>query len=475
MKTKLLTFLILTVITCQAQEGIVEEKYSLDTMIHLAIAKSTSTKIAQSTKENKFYAFKSYKSGLKPQLGLDGNLANYSRDFLGVVQPDGSIIFQPRTQNYSNIGLSLSQQIGATGGTLAVSSYLTRFDDFNLNEKQYSGIPINISLAQPLFGFNDLKWEKKIEPLKYQQAEKDFNLDISNISLQTTKLFFDVIDAQVNFELASKNLENLNIIFDIEKKRVDLGTTTKDKMLQIELQLLKSQQEVANADVKYKSSLFNLKSFIGINDNVLYQLLLPSNVPEIKITLEKAIEEERKNRAEFVGFVVQRLQAERDLKKAEKARFTINLAAAFGFNNIGNNLGSIYKDPYGQQSMSLGVKIPILDWGRNKDNISLANTNLKTVKYTIEQQEVVLIQEINNLVTTLKLISKNIYVAKRTDDIASERYNLLNEQYKFGKITITDLNIALSEKDDSRRNYITALRDFWESYYQLKTLTLSDI
>jgi outer membrane protein len=42
------------------------------------------------------------------------------------------------------------------------------------------------------------------------------------------------------------------------------------------------------------------------------------------------------------------------------------------------------------------------------------------------------------------------------------------------KLSITDLNIAMQEKDEAKRNYIAALRDLWKSYYRLRRLTLYD-
>jgi len=448
---------------------------TLDAVIAKAKSQSIAAKIAQSEKENKYYQFLTYKAGLRPQLALDGNLPNYSKDVFGVVQPDGSLIFQRRSQNNSALGLSLSQQIAATGGTLAINSNLNRFDDFDRSVKQYSGIPVSISLIQPLFAFNKNKWDKKIEPMKYEEAEKEYTKEGEDIASQTVKLYFNVLDAQADLELAKKNLESGRVIFDIENKRIELGTTTKDKILQIKLQLLKSTQDLSNSEVNLKTSLFNLKSFIGLNDLNIIGLTVPDILPPVNISVEKAISSARKNRAEFVGYLRRKLEAERDLDLAKKERFAVNLAATYGYSNIGNTLTSVYVRPNSQQTISIDLQLPILDWGRNKGKISVANSNLRTVTYTIEQEEIIFVQEITNLVENLKLIATNITIARQADEIAQERYELNNEQFRFGKITVTDLNISLSEKDLAKRAYVTALRTFWESYYQLRVLTLANL
>ena len=37
-----------------------------------------------------------------------------------------------------------------------------------------------------------------------------------------------------------------------------------------------------------------------------------------------------------------------------------------------------------------------------------------------------------------------------------------------------DLNASITEKDTARRNYLTALYDYWSLYYTLRSLTLYD-
>lgn len=39
---------------------------------------------------------------------------------------------------------------------------------------------------------------------------------------------------------------------------------------------------------------------------------------------------------------------------------------------------------------------------------------------------------------------------------------------------ILDLNASISEKDSARRNYISALYNYWSLYYTLRSMTLYD-
>jgi outer membrane protein TolC len=71
------------------------------------------------------------------------------------------------------------------------------------------------------------------------------------------------------------------------------------------------------------------------------------------------------------------------------------------------------------------------------------------------------------------LISQ-LEITKKSDEIAQERYMVSQNRYLIGKVDITNLNIALTEKDNAKRSYLSALRSFWTSYYNLRRLTLFD-
>jgi outer membrane protein TolC len=92
----------------------------------------------------------------------------------------------------------------------------------------------------------------------------------------------------------------------------------------------------------------------------------------------------------------------------------------------------------------------------------------------IEQDQVNFEQEIMTQVRQFEMLRLQIEITKKADEVAGERYNVAQNRYLIGKIDITNLNIALTEKDDAKRSYIQALKSFWTAYYQLRRLTLYD-
>jgi outer membrane protein len=65
-------------------------------------------------------------------------------------------------------------------------------------------------------------------------------------------------------------------------------------------------------------------------------------------------------------------------------------------------------------------------------------------------------------------------LALAAHDVSKRRLEMSRNRYLIGKILITDLNLALREEAEARRSYVSALRNFWLAYYDLRRLTLYD-
>ena len=103
---------------------------------------------------------------------------------------------------------------------------------------------------------------------------------------------------------------------------------------------------------------------------------------------------------------------------------------------------------------------------------ALANKKLES--YVITQDQRSFLQEITTLVAQFEVLKSQIEISEQSDLVAQERYNVSQNQYLIGKIDITNLNIALTEKDQAKRSYLAALRSYWKAYFDLRRLTLYD-
>src|SRR6201989_1301890 len=158
-------------------------RLSLRDVVELAKGNSIASKQAITTRETKYWQWRTYKSNYQPQLSLSGNLPGYTKTDIQVVQPDGTILFQPVHNDNSQLTLNFSQSITATGATIYGESQLQRFDDFDRNNILYNGVPYAIGISQPLGQYNSLKWDKKIQPLLYNESKQAYIEALEQISI----------------------------------------------------------------------------------------------------------------------------------------------------------------------------------------------------------------------------------------------------------------------------------------------------
>ena len=473
MKKKLLYWFVLLFLywsNAQAQTY----KLGLKEVIKIASEQSIQAKLNENILDNKYYQYNIYKSNLRPSLSLSGNFPQYSKQYAPVIQPDGTQKYLPRYYNTAALGLSLYQEIPFTGGSISLFSGLNRFDDFDKKTHQYNSVPVTILINQPLFAFNPWKWKKKIQPLEYEKAKKQFNEDMADIAVQTTQLFFEVLTAQRDLQRESLNLKNNRLIYTIEQKRIDLGTTSKEKLLQIRLQVLQSEKEIRRAQLELQTAQQNLKTFIGLNTASNIRLMIPTTLPDIKIDSAHALALAKQRRPEITEFVLQMLEARRDLDQAKKSRFQVDITVSYGLNNAATSFPGAYHDLKDQQVANIGFNIPLFDWGRRKYQVETPIANKKVVQFTIDKEKLAFKQEVRTALANFNLLRNSIPIVRETDSIALERYQLALQQYQIGKLSITDLNIALSEKDNASNDYLQILKKFWSAYYLLRKLTLFD-
>jgi outer membrane protein TolC len=465
---------VLVAIFLQAQNSTGQNVLTLQDVIQRAQKQSPDSKRAETQKETSYWRYRSFKTGYNPQLVLNGNVPTYSQRYIAVTQPDGTIVYQPINQTNPAVNLGLQQPIRWTGGNLSVNTSLNYFNDISLNKSQWNGTVMNIQFSQPIFAANQLKWNRRIQPILYEESKRSFVEEQEAISAEAANRFFDVLQAQINLQISTFNLANNDTIYKIEQGRYNIGTTSRDLLLQVELQLLRSRQSVAQANLDMQTSSLRLRTYIGLKDGEEFRLIVPDIIPEFQLSVDDALAYAKSNRADYIAFERRRIEAERDVAQARGNRFSASLNASYGLNNSAPIIDNLYIDPQRQQQFNISFNVPVLDWGRNRSMTQTAYATKRLNDYVVAQDEVNFEQTVITQVSQFEMLRLQIEITKKSDEVAQERYNVAQNRYLVGKIDITNLNIALNEKDNAKRAYLQALNSFWTAYYDLRRLTLYD-
>jgi Outer membrane protein len=96
-------------------------------------------------------------------------------------------------------------------------------------------IPGSITLQQPIFGFNRVKWLQKIEPVKYQGAKQQLVADMEDVSNTAIQYYFNLLLGQINMEIAQQNLKNTEKLYTIAEARRKIGQISENDLLQLKV------------------------------------------------------------------------------------------------------------------------------------------------------------------------------------------------------------------------------------------------
>lgn len=469
------SFCNLIPIHAQYKPAVGIESFTLEQLINIAKTGSPAALQAETTKENRYWQYNTHLSNYKPQLVLSSR-NEFNREVTSIRQNDGTYAFPKVNQNYGSLSLSLEQRIGPTGSRIYLRSSLQRFDNFFNNNTLYSGNPAYIGFSQPLFFFNGLKWDSKINPLLFEESKRQYIERMERISVHVTNLFFRLLLAQASMDIAKTNLNNSNIFYERAKERKSKGEEVKEgELLQLEVSFLKAKQQLAKAELNLQSSMLSLKSYIGLNDSDTITLLPPEYIPDFNVDIEVALEQATKNRSATVSFKRQKLQAERGVAWAKGSTgLNASINANFGLTNNAEDFADIYQRPDDQQAVVLNMSFPLMDWGRQEARIKTAEANRALTDYTVAQSKINFEQQIITHVRSFNMLRMNIAIAEKNDEIAQKSFENSKKRFEDHEISVTDFNIAMQEKDEAKKSYIAALRDFWRAYYELRQLTLYD-
>ena len=471
--------LLFSIITCfllfskiiDAQEV---KQLTFQEVIKLSEEQSPNALMAKHRFRASYWQYRTYSAQYMPSLTLNGTTPDYSTAYTRVYT-DGQWEYVP-TNMLQNIGsLSLAQNIGFTGGSIALESDLTLQNDFVTETNKYITVPVSIRLTQPLFRYNALKWQKKTEPLKYETAKKTFLTNIEMVHQQAVNNFFSLALAQINKQIAEMNYSNADTLWRIAKGRYELGTIAEDELLQMQLSWLNSETARKEAEMNLRDREIRLRSFLGFNENVRIELIIPAEIPALQVSTQEVFDLAMTNNPEILTQQLILLQAQSNVAQAKADRgLNANIFASFGLQGKDQDLNVAYSALNRNQGVRVGFTLPILDWGLGRGKFKMAQSSLELAQVQSQQAIVDFQQNLYLDVEQFNLQLAQVGIAAKSDTVAQKMFEVTKQRFLIGKIAVLELNNADTKKDENKRAYIQSLQNYWNYFYNLRNLTLYD-
>ena len=191
---------IIAALKVQSQDKLI---LTFDDVIYLAKEQSPMAIMSQHSFRGDYWRFRTYRAGFLPNLTFNATLPDLNRSIERLTLPDGSDAFVERKLINSRLNMELNQNIGFTGGSIFMNTELQRIDIMGNNaQTNYLSNPVSIGFRQPINGYNSFKWEKIIEPLRFEESKKEYLDAMEQVSLRAVNYFFELALAQKNLEIA---------------------------------------------------------------------------------------------------------------------------------------------------------------------------------------------------------------------------------------------------------------------------------
>lgn len=475
---KLLLFSIVTLLVFSTKKINAQEviKLTFQEAIKLSEEQSPNALMAKHTYRASYWNYRTFIAQYRPSLTLTGTTPDYSSAYDKVWNSQLERWDYKATNIISAYSsLVLSQNIGYTGGSISLSSDLTLFNDIENKSLRYISSPISIGLTQPLFRHNALKWQKKMEPIRYQAAKKTFITSIESVHQQSVMFFFSLALAQINKQIADMNYANADTLWRISQGRYELGTIAEDELLQMQLSWLNAETSRKEAEINLRDREIRMRSFLGYNENVRLELILPTEIPSLQVSIQEVFDLAMANNPEILTQQLKLLAAQSNVAQAKaESGFNANLIASFGLRDQDPNFRLAYSDPNQQQRIRIGFSFPILDWGLGRGKYKMAKSSLELAQVQSQQAIADFQQNLFLDVEKFNLQASQVGIAAKSDTVAQKMFEVTKQRFLIGKISVLELNNADSKKDQNKRAYVQSLQNYWNFFYNLRSLTLYD-
>ena len=444
---------------------------TLPQAIEMAKKQSPSARSARHAFLAQYWNYRYYRANYLPSLTLSSS-PYINNEINKITQGDGTSLFLSQSQFGGDLSLSINQNIPLTGGTFFIRSSVNYLREMESKMNMFSTVPVSIGYSQSLFGYNSLKWDRRIEPLRYAEAKKSYAETIELVSAQACNHFFNLATAQSNLSMAHDNYANADTLYRMAQGRYKLGTITENEMLQLEIRRLSEEANAMDARIAHEETLQQFRSFLGLGQDTFITLLLPDSVPDFTVPFPEALEMAMKNSPDPVYYERIRKEAGSNLANAKaNAGLKADIYLQFGLSQTGNTLPGAYKRPMTQEYGSLTVSFPILDWGRGRGKVRVARSQQELVEIQAQQGMEDFTHNVQKLVSQFNMQARKVRIARLTDRRARHRHTVAMRLYIMGQNTLLDLNDAIAEQNSAGRSYLYAMSTYWSLYYTLRSMT----
>ena len=424
-----------------------------------------------------YWTWRTYKANRLPNLSFTATPAKYYRYFVERYNSELDMdVYRTQQYFYSGGSLVLSQNFDPTGGTFTLQSDLAYTRYFGTSKyTQITTAPIMIGYSQSLLGYNAFRWDRKIEPLKYEKVKKEFLYNTEAVSESATTYFFNLAAAQAEYDLACDNVASADTLYRIGQERFKIAAISRADLLTLKLDALNAHNTLRNTESDLKRAMSALATFLNLGRDAHIRVVLPGRPAEFQISIAEALTAARSNNPTLLSYRQEVLEAEQEVDRTKhESRLNASISLSAGFNQATDRMSEAYRNLLQKELISFTLSIPLIDWGVSRGKYNVARSALAVTRIEAQQNQVSVEEEVVMTVSDFNAQLDIVTSASEAYDLSILAYNETRQRFIIGKADMSSLTLAKNRQQEALTNYIAALQEYWEQYYKIRRLTLFD-
>ncbi len=326
---------------------------------------------------------------------------------------------------------------------------------------------LNVTASQLIFsgsyivGIQTAKLYKEMSETNEQKSIQDIKSEVSTA-------YFHALVAEKSYDIALKNLENLNSLYNKTQTMVNVGIAEQTDADQVSVQVNMLENAVRAAERQIENAYNMLKLQLGVTAD--YEIKLLDSLGGIinKYDFQSSIVSPF-NIADNLDYQLMQVQEEVSEKQVNMRKAAC-LPTISGFYNYTEKIRKPVLDFSPKHVIGANVSIPIFAGGMRKAQVDQAKIQLKTVRNEkellteqLQIQEKQLRYNLKNAVEQYENQLKNVEVAERV-------YNSNRQKYEQGMISSLDLTTSHNNYLEAENTYISSLLQLLKAQIALEKL-----
>jgi outer membrane protein TolC len=449
---------------------------SLEKVVQELSLRSPAATIKKLNFRNELLQYESYRKSFLPSFSLSFNPVSFNRSLRQLQNPsDGSYSYVEDYSNSSNAEISVRQKVGLTGGEVSVGSSLSYLNEFSFHRSSFSATPFTVGYSQQLLGGRKThRFEKVIAAKKNEAAIKQYCTEMAGVQQQALGLFTETLLSKLQQELSLSNMRSTDTLLQIAAVKLAQGGITEYDYRQMELQQANNLYQHENAVKSYRESLHRLTLFLGLTCEAVAVETPRFSMP-VALDVGEVMGRFYSNNPFELEQEVKQLEAEQSLHLAKLgAGFNSSISLSYGSNQHAAALLDAYRRANTQQSVTVGMQIPVFQWGATKNKLQIAKNSYEMALLSIATGRAERDSEVKELVSAYNQNVKLWRISEQAYRLSQDSYRMSVQKFALGKISVYELTTAQQEQATNMQRYYSAIRDTWAGYFALKMLTLYD-